>query len=438
MLVNRWYNGSMHKSFLFHLCVIGMLVFLSAEFATAQNIQFSTNLRRGLSGKEVTRLQEFLKTMPDVYPEGMVTGYFGVLTERAVKRFQSKYGVEQAGNVGKKTRAKLNSLYFSQSSRPQEGIPALPKPKQNGAQKQQMAASLAGQFAALEKELLDAKASGSYLAPEHSSRIHNDLAHLENQKYDAAEIKRLRAIVLAASPHLQDKNQTISPQSSPSPPSVSSSAPTGNTVENKPSGKPLVIKNLGVRFEPWDKNSNRAGAFLFLPTENKLFLEYGVDVQGPDGPKILPTFEYRTAKDAEVFAASDGVITKIAYQGQTQDYEILIQPEIGSQWTLGHDHVSAVAVSEGQSVKAGDVLGTAGTLGGALGRTEIMMWGGPASAGRPLTYCPFKLFAPELLSEYQQKVSRHIKEWEEFKGNPDLYAEEKHLFAGCLQETVLD
>ena len=175
-----------------------------------------------------------------------------------------------------------------------------------------------------------------------------------------------------------------------------------------------------------------------MPTENKVFLEYGVEVQGPDGAKVLPTFEYRTAADADVFAASDGIITKIDYKPYNQDYSILIQSEMYGEWTLGHDHVSNIKVSEGDIVKAGDVLGKAGTLGGALGRTEIMIWGGPASLGRPLTYCPFKFFAPELLSEYQQKVTQHMKDWEEFKGNPNLYNEEKHLFPGCVYETLLD
>lgn len=40
----------------------------------------------------------------------MVTGYFGPLTEAAVKRFQQKYGIEPIGIVGPKTRAVLNKL----------------------------------------------------------------------------------------------------------------------------------------------------------------------------------------------------------------------------------------------------------------------------------------------------------------------------------------
>ena len=290
------------------------------------------------------------------------------------------------------------------------------------------------QFITLEKELMGAQAGGSYLSPEHSNRIQKDLTNLENQNYDGAEIKRLRAIVLKLSPHLQDQLNLKSEDTSTSTQSIF----TESAIE-KPSEKSIIIKNLGVSFEPWDKNSNRAGAFLFLQSENKVFLEYGIEVQSSQGgTKILPTFEYRTAKDADVFSAIDGVITKIEYQTQTQDYEILIQPETGSQWTLGHDHVSSIRVSEGDRVKAGDILGKAGTLGGELGRTEIMIWGGPSSQDRPLTYCPFKLFAPELLSDYQQKISRHMKDWEEFKGNSNLYDEGKHVFFGCLKETIFD
>lgn len=73
-------------------------------------------LRQGLSGDQVTALQNFLKSQgSDVYPEGLVTGYFGSLTRGAVERFQEKYGIAGPGDpgygyVGPKTRAKINSL----------------------------------------------------------------------------------------------------------------------------------------------------------------------------------------------------------------------------------------------------------------------------------------------------------------------------------------
>lgn len=47
-------------------------------------------LKRGATGPDVTRLQQFLALDPAVYPEAQVTGYYGALTEAAVKRFQCK------------------------------------------------------------------------------------------------------------------------------------------------------------------------------------------------------------------------------------------------------------------------------------------------------------------------------------------------------------
>jgi len=73
-------------------------------------VQLRRQLDRGMSGEDVKLLQEALSTDPDIYPEGLTTGYFGPLTERAVKRFQKKVGVEQAGRVGPQTMSRLNQL----------------------------------------------------------------------------------------------------------------------------------------------------------------------------------------------------------------------------------------------------------------------------------------------------------------------------------------
>ncbi|MBI3627574.1 MAG: fibronectin type III domain-containing protein [Candidatus Sungbacteria bacterium] len=45
-----------------------------------------------------------------MYPEGLVTGYFGPLTEAAVKKLQEKQGIEAIGIVGPKTAIKINEL----------------------------------------------------------------------------------------------------------------------------------------------------------------------------------------------------------------------------------------------------------------------------------------------------------------------------------------
>jgi peptidoglycan hydrolase-like protein with peptidoglycan-binding domain len=73
-------------------------------------IRIARHLEIGARGKDVTLLQEMLASDPEIYPEGLVTGYFGPLTYGAVKNFQRKMGVEEVGVVGPKTMSKINEL----------------------------------------------------------------------------------------------------------------------------------------------------------------------------------------------------------------------------------------------------------------------------------------------------------------------------------------
>ncbi len=76
--------------------------------------KFLKSLGLGSRGDDVSALQEFL-SKAGYYPEGLVTGYFGPATTRAVGRFQTAMGIVQTGgpgygNAGPLTRSKLNSL----------------------------------------------------------------------------------------------------------------------------------------------------------------------------------------------------------------------------------------------------------------------------------------------------------------------------------------
>lgn len=74
-------------------------------------IELRRTLARGISGDDVEDLQELLASDPDLYPEGLVTGYFGPLTEAAVKRLQERFGIDQVGIVGPITRGTVNKLF---------------------------------------------------------------------------------------------------------------------------------------------------------------------------------------------------------------------------------------------------------------------------------------------------------------------------------------
>lgn len=71
-------------------------------------IVFTRPMYLGVIGDDVVLLQEFLATDSGIYPEGLVTGYYGALTKKAVKRLQEKFGLEIVGIVGPKTREKIN------------------------------------------------------------------------------------------------------------------------------------------------------------------------------------------------------------------------------------------------------------------------------------------------------------------------------------------
>lgn len=83
-------------------------------------LRLTDNLYYGLKNQEVSCLQKFLKSQgADVYPEGLITGYFGELTRSAVARFQEKYKFDilsplglnyGTGFVGSATLSKINEL----------------------------------------------------------------------------------------------------------------------------------------------------------------------------------------------------------------------------------------------------------------------------------------------------------------------------------------
>ena len=112
--------------------------------AVAVSPVFNTALKKGVSNDDVKRLQQLLATDSEIYPEGTASGYFGNLTEKAVQRFQMKYGVVKSasdvgyGLVGPATRAKLQEVFSK--AQPQTPSPAAPSvdEAQNQALKKQL------------------------------------------------------------------------------------------------------------------------------------------------------------------------------------------------------------------------------------------------------------------------------------------------------------
>lgn len=71
--------------------------------------KFDKDLYYGMKSEEVKCLQQFLANLgEDIYPEKLITGYYGPLTMSAVKRYQAKYNLPTTGYFGPLTRAKAN------------------------------------------------------------------------------------------------------------------------------------------------------------------------------------------------------------------------------------------------------------------------------------------------------------------------------------------
>ncbi len=93
--------------------LVGQIQTLQTQINSLQQQQqqymatLQMTLKQGSTGEQVAVLQALLSADPSIYPEGIVSGFFGRLTADAVKRFQKKNGIEQVGFVGPKTLKRL-------------------------------------------------------------------------------------------------------------------------------------------------------------------------------------------------------------------------------------------------------------------------------------------------------------------------------------------
>ncbi|MDB5188205.1 MAG: protein of unknown function with transrane region [Candidatus Kaiserbacteria bacterium] len=85
---------------------VAMIVALSS-YAYADTL--TRQLDVGMSGSDVSSLQTFLAADSSLYPQGLVTGYFGSLTASAVSRFQTRNGLPAVGRVGPLTLGLINT-----------------------------------------------------------------------------------------------------------------------------------------------------------------------------------------------------------------------------------------------------------------------------------------------------------------------------------------
>ncbi len=107
---------SLAKTMVITLLGAGLILSLpqSAIPVWAANTQVSSTLSLGMSGDSISALQRDLKTLGYfTYPT--ITGYYGTVTQQAVRSFQSAYSLAVDGKAGPITRTALNRALVKKS-----------------------------------------------------------------------------------------------------------------------------------------------------------------------------------------------------------------------------------------------------------------------------------------------------------------------------------
>ena len=81
------------------------------QSANQAALEILQGLGQGSEGDKVKVLQTLLSADASLYPEGLVTGFYGPATRRAIERFQRKNGLEAVGFIGPKTWNELQKLF---------------------------------------------------------------------------------------------------------------------------------------------------------------------------------------------------------------------------------------------------------------------------------------------------------------------------------------
>ncbi|PJE66934.1 hypothetical protein COU93_01535, partial [Candidatus Shapirobacteria bacterium CG10_big_fil_rev_8_21_14_0_10_36_6] len=128
------------------------------------SVVFNKDLERGTAGEDVRRLQELLAKDSEMYPERLITGFYGPLTQNAVRRFQLKHGIIKnsadagSGRAGPITRSKLAEI-FKESIQPVKAAPGISDTEVAAIQSQ--INQLLGQLKFLQEQLQEIIAQGN-------------------------------------------------------------------------------------------------------------------------------------------------------------------------------------------------------------------------------------------------------------------------------------
>lgn len=223
-------------------------------------ILFTRVLKRGDSGRDVSALQEVLAEIPEIYPaetdlSTTVTGYYGALTESAIKQFQDQNDLKKTGFFDIPTREKVydaaSSFVVSEDSSSTKSelslIARLPNITDTQNQLAQLSsdssstqmaiADIQNQIAQIFSRLSDAETS--------MGNLQNQVAQLMNSIAGAYQVDTVLAPVTLAISDIQTASTTKSSTAIVWITNVSASGEVDySTNSSLPTNQVMLIKDL--------------------------------------------------------------------------------------------------------------------------------------------------------------------------------------------------
>lgn len=81
-----------------------------AVLGAATSAVLTDDLSYGATNKSIEKIQKLLATDSEIYGDGTVSGFFGPKTQDAIRRFQTRFGLDPVGVVGPSTKAVLEAF----------------------------------------------------------------------------------------------------------------------------------------------------------------------------------------------------------------------------------------------------------------------------------------------------------------------------------------
>ncbi|HRN86907.1 M23 family metallopeptidase [Candidatus Dojkabacteria bacterium] len=211
-----------------------------------------------------------------------------------------------------------------------------------------------------------------------------------------------------------------------------------NNCEKFIESSPPILSNLGIApidFEAFDPATLMAGAFRFeQPKDDRKPISSFGEVKEYNYNYSL-SFDF-LEPGTDVIAALDSEVRDISFDMISSNYTLILS--YNDIYQIYYSGVLDLQVSEGEKVKAGQVLGKLGLNDeGALANFQIRISKENLINDSTLYYCPLQLLPSETKAEYESKLKLLMEEWENFIDNSMIYEELDYSIPGCINEFKL-